>query len=191
MSTEFRTRDDGRFDELAEEFAERYRRGGRPSLQEYFDRLPEMADEIREMFPALIEVEVVVIKGDNGPALRAEASKDLLADWNVFPLISPPYRASYNGVCERANLTMKLTTAHIAERAGQDHSWRSEDLESACQKANQVSRGWGASGQSPQQRLAARNQPSLDERQNMWQEIETARAISCGERDRPPGVALA
>ena len=36
-----------------------YRRGERPSLQEYVDRLPAMADEIREMFPALVEVEQV------------------------------------------------------------------------------------------------------------------------------------
>ena len=49
----------GRFDELAEEFAQRYRRGERPSVEEYVDRLPEMADEIREMFPALVEVERV------------------------------------------------------------------------------------------------------------------------------------
>src|SRR5262249_52499721 len=54
---------------LAEEFAERYRRGERPSLQEYIDRLPEMADEIREMFPALVEVEEV--EGDaRGNALQ-------------------------------------------------------------------------------------------------------------------------
>jgi WD40 repeat protein/serine/threonine protein kinase/tetratricopeptide (TPR) repeat protein len=49
----------GRFDELAEEFAERYRRGERPSVEEYVDRLPAMAEEIREMFPALVEVEQV------------------------------------------------------------------------------------------------------------------------------------
>jgi serine/threonine protein kinase/WD40 repeat protein/tetratricopeptide (TPR) repeat protein len=57
MSTTTGSRDYGRFDELAEEFAERYRRGERPSLQEYVDRLPEMAEEIREMFPAMVEVE--------------------------------------------------------------------------------------------------------------------------------------
>jgi WD40 repeat protein len=51
------SRDYGRFDALAEEFAERYRRGERPSLQEFVDRLPEMAEEIREMFPAMVEVE--------------------------------------------------------------------------------------------------------------------------------------
>ena len=54
MSTEFGTCDYGRFDELAEEFAQRYRRGERPSLQESIDRLPAMAEEIREMFPALV-----------------------------------------------------------------------------------------------------------------------------------------
>jgi eukaryotic-like serine/threonine-protein kinase len=53
----FESLDYGRFDELAEEFAERYRRGERPSLQEYIDRLPAMADAIREMFPAMVEVE--------------------------------------------------------------------------------------------------------------------------------------
>jgi len=47
----------GRFDELAEEFPERYRRGERPTIEEYVDRLPAMAEEIREMFPALVEVE--------------------------------------------------------------------------------------------------------------------------------------
>jgi WD40 repeat protein len=51
--------DYGRFDQLAEEYAERYRRGEQPVLEEYVDRLPEMADEIREMFPALVEVEQV------------------------------------------------------------------------------------------------------------------------------------
>ncbi len=59
MSESANSRDYGRFDQLAEEFAQRYRRGERPSLQEYVDRLPEMADEIREMFPALVEVEEV------------------------------------------------------------------------------------------------------------------------------------
>ena len=51
------SRDYGQFDALAEEYSQRYRRGDRPSLQEYVDRLPEMADEIREMFPTLVEVE--------------------------------------------------------------------------------------------------------------------------------------
>ena len=42
---------------LAEEFAERYRQGERPSLAEYTARHPELADQIRELFPALVEME--------------------------------------------------------------------------------------------------------------------------------------
>jgi len=52
--------DSGRYDlldRLAEEFAERFRRGERPSLEEYTDRYPDLAEDIRELFPAMIKVE--------------------------------------------------------------------------------------------------------------------------------------
>jgi serine/threonine protein kinase len=42
---------------LAEEFLARKRRGERPALQEYLDRHPELADEIRDLFPALLMME--------------------------------------------------------------------------------------------------------------------------------------
>src|SRR5215468_5479441 len=42
---------------LADEFAARYRAGERPSLQEYTDRYPQLADDIRELFPAMVEME--------------------------------------------------------------------------------------------------------------------------------------
>lgn len=44
-------------DLLAEEFADRFRRGEHPSLREYTDRHPELAAEIRELFPAMAQVE--------------------------------------------------------------------------------------------------------------------------------------
>src|ERR1035438_2809727 len=46
-------------DQLAEEFAARFRRGERPSLKEYTDRYPELAEDIRELFPAMVKVEQV------------------------------------------------------------------------------------------------------------------------------------
>jgi WD40 repeat protein/serine/threonine protein kinase len=46
-------------DELAAEFVKRHRRGERPSLTEYTERYPELADEIREVFPALVLMEEV------------------------------------------------------------------------------------------------------------------------------------
>ena len=42
---------------LAEEFLERQRRGEHPSLGEYTSRFPELADEIRDLFPALVMIE--------------------------------------------------------------------------------------------------------------------------------------
>ena len=44
-------------EELAEEFLARLRRGERPALSEYIDRHPELADDIRELFPALAKIE--------------------------------------------------------------------------------------------------------------------------------------
>jgi WD40 repeat protein/serine/threonine protein kinase len=44
-------------DRLAEEFAERCRRGERPSLTEYAARYPDLADEIRLVFPAMAVLE--------------------------------------------------------------------------------------------------------------------------------------
>ncbi len=43
--------------ELAYEFAERFRRGERPALTEYTGKYPELADEIRDLFPALAVIE--------------------------------------------------------------------------------------------------------------------------------------
>jgi WD40 repeat protein/serine/threonine protein kinase len=46
-------------EELAEEFVQRYRRGERPALTEYTTRHPELADQIRDLFPALVVMEEV------------------------------------------------------------------------------------------------------------------------------------
>src|SRR5262249_18263321 len=42
---------------LAEEFLDRKRRGERPTLQQYVERHPELAEEIRDLFPALLMME--------------------------------------------------------------------------------------------------------------------------------------
>lgn len=44
-------------DRMAEEFVARYRAGERPSLTEYTNRMLDRADEVRELFPALVELE--------------------------------------------------------------------------------------------------------------------------------------
>jgi WD40 repeat protein/serine/threonine protein kinase len=43
--------------QLAHEFAERFRKGERPALSEYTDNHPDLAADIRELFPALLVME--------------------------------------------------------------------------------------------------------------------------------------
>jgi WD40 repeat protein/serine/threonine protein kinase len=45
------------FNMLADQFAERYRRGERPPLSEYTEKYPALAEQIRELFPALVAIE--------------------------------------------------------------------------------------------------------------------------------------
>ncbi len=71
---------------------------------------------------------------------------------------------------------MKLMTAHIIERGHGGGGWRSEDLFKARLLANSVRRPWGTLEASPEQRWTTRNSLSVDERQNMWQELKSRRA---------------
>lgn len=45
------------FEELADEFATRHRRGERVSIEEYAQRYPQFATEIRELFPSVVAME--------------------------------------------------------------------------------------------------------------------------------------
>jgi serine/threonine protein kinase/WD40 repeat protein/tetratricopeptide (TPR) repeat protein len=90
MSNNSGSHDYGRFNVLAEEYAERCRRGERPNLQDYVDRLPEMADEIREMFPALAEVEQAegYARGDpSTPPAAAATQIRQIGDYRILRVI--------------------------------------------------------------------------------------------------------
>src|SRR5262252_5409887 len=58
--------------QLADEVAARYRAGERPTLQEYLERYPQLADDLRELFPAMVEIEQV--KEDHQEAVGQEAA---------------------------------------------------------------------------------------------------------------------
>jgi serine/threonine protein kinase len=101
MSTNTSSADYGRFDELAEEFAARFRRGERPSLQEFIDRAPELADEIREMFPALVEVEQAEEHQEERPrAAEAAAAVAPLGDVGDYRIVREVGRGGMGVVYE-------------------------------------------------------------------------------------------
>src|SRR5262245_33703141 len=73
-------------DELANEFAARYRRGERPALTEYIDKHPELANEIRDLFPAMVEIEVVKAAAD-GPVIDDEPARPKLEHLGDFRIL--------------------------------------------------------------------------------------------------------
>jgi WD40 repeat protein/serine/threonine protein kinase len=77
--------------ELAEEFLDHCRRGEQPTLQEYLDRHPELAAEIREVFPAMAMMENIALADESlaGPPTGTEpvgssASLQQLGDFRII-----------------------------------------------------------------------------------------------------------
>jgi serine/threonine protein kinase len=66
---------DNLVDDLAEEFARRWREGEQPSIEEYANRFPQWAAQIREVFPAvLLMEEFKPLRKDHVPATLPPAS---------------------------------------------------------------------------------------------------------------------
>ena len=76
-------------EQLAEEFLERHRRGEHPSLTEYTDKYPDLADEIRDLFPALVMMEQLKpgsadATGSYGAAAPAGKKLERLGDFRIL-----------------------------------------------------------------------------------------------------------
>jgi serine/threonine protein kinase/WD40 repeat protein len=73
---------------VAEAFLARYRRGERPSLMEYTEKYPELAEQIRELFPALVVMEELgSVEGAGiGPVPAAAPGKvpEQLGDYRIL-----------------------------------------------------------------------------------------------------------
>jgi serine/threonine protein kinase len=74
-------------DVLAEEFAARHRRGERPSIAEYTEQFPDLAEEIRSLFPSVLMLEQLTEqKEDASSGRRAMAVEGLerLGDYHIL-----------------------------------------------------------------------------------------------------------
>src|SRR5262245_45277497 len=73
---------------LAEEFLERYRKGERPPLSEYIDRHPELAAQIKKVFPAVAMLENIAVADgspDGGEADKsARIPLEQLGDFRII-----------------------------------------------------------------------------------------------------------
>src|SRR5262245_18272000 len=118
-----------RVEQLAEEFVERYRKGERPPLSEYVRRYPEHAQEIRELFPALVMMEQVA-PGDESLASASLTSKgvgtpghpDRLGEYRIHRQVG---RGSMRVVCEAQQLSRGR---HVAISVLPSHALRDPRL---------------------------------------------------------------
>jgi WD40 repeat protein/serine/threonine protein kinase len=95
--------------QLAEEFLQRYRRGERPSLKEYTDRHPDLAAEIREVFPAMALMENIALADeslDAGPAARGLAKTTPLQQLGDFRIIRQVGRGGMGIVYEAEQVSL-------------------------------------------------------------------------------------
>jgi serine/threonine protein kinase/tetratricopeptide (TPR) repeat protein len=122
--------------DLAEEFLERYRQGQRPSLKEYIDRHPALADEIREVFPAMAMMERIALADESlagdptGAAPQAKAPPlEQLGDYRILREIG---RGGMGVVYEAEqvslgrNVALKLLPPQILRDAKQRHRFERE-----------------------------------------------------------------
>jgi serine/threonine protein kinase/tetratricopeptide (TPR) repeat protein len=122
--------------ELAEEFIERYRQGQRPSLKEYIDRHPSLANEIREVFPAMAMMEKIALadeslEGDptGAPARSKVPPLEQLGDYRILREIG---RGGMGIVYEAEqvslgrNVALKLLPPQILRDAKQRHRFERE-----------------------------------------------------------------
>ncbi len=75
-------------EQLAADFVERHRQGKRPPLSEYTDRYPDLAADIRDLFPALVQIEKLKPSDATAdferPATPALANLERLGDYRIL-----------------------------------------------------------------------------------------------------------
>jgi transposase InsO family protein len=106
----------------------------------------------------------LVLKCDNGSPFVGAVVAELLAEYGVAALVSPPYWPAYNGAVEAGIGWLKDRTDAHAARAGHAGYWTWEDVAGARSEANALARPRGPLGPSPDELWAVRTAITPGER---------------------------
>jgi transposase InsO family protein len=117
----------------------------------------------------------LVVKCDNGSAFRAAPVQQVLQDWNVFSLLSPPGVPQYNGTREARIGIFKARACWEAERNGHAGQWTSGDVEAARTISNQTPRHYQDAYIAPWVLWACRVPISQQEREAFASAVQACR----------------
>ena len=92
------------FEELASDFAERYRNGELPSIEAYATSHPDLAEEIRELFPTIAAMEKA--KARSSPPTRAMLEKLPIKQLGDFRLLGEIGRGGMGIVYEAEQVSL-------------------------------------------------------------------------------------
>ncbi len=118
-------------DRLAEEFVDRARRGEAPSIEDYAETHPDLADDIRELFPVLAIVEG--LKGESVPRRstvndlepppppRGRAAPERIGPWRIVREIGrggmgTVYEGAGEGEAAGERVAVKVVHPHLLDR---------------------------------------------------------------------------
>jgi transposase InsO family protein len=123
----------------------------------------------------------LVLKSDNGGAFVGSLVQELLARWQVVPLLSPLYLPRYNGSVEASNGALKTRAHYLAAQHGRPGAWTCDDVETARLQANATSRPWGPRGPTPRERWDERVPITTEQRDEFGCCVEEMKTRVCGE----------
>ena len=113
----------------------------------------------------------LVLKSDNGSAFKAQVI-DLLDDWQVTSLLSPPATPRYNGSREASIGALKNRTHYLANDPG---NWTSDDTEAARCHSNEYHYPNGHTQPNAMERWRARSRIDHAERKSFLLTIQRQR----------------